>query len=70
MVYAVKKFCHYLLANKFVFFMDHQSVNKPYFTGCIVYWFVMLLEFDFTVAIKKGSTHTRADHVSRLPNRQ
>ena len=23
MVYAVKKFCHYLLANKFVFFTDH-----------------------------------------------
>ena len=29
---------------------------------------MILLEFDFTVAVKKGSTHTRADHVSRLPN--
>ena len=26
MVYAVKKFCHYLLANKFVFFVDHQAL--------------------------------------------
>ena len=61
---------HYLLANKFVFFVDHQAllylVNKPCSTGRIVRWFVILLEFEFTVAVKKGSTHTRADHVSRL----
>ena len=29
-------------------------------------WFVILLEFDFTVAVKKGSTHQRADHLSRI----
>ena len=29
-------------------------------------WFIILLEFDFTVAIKKGSTHQRADHLSRI----
>ena len=33
MIYAVKKSFYYLLANKFVFFMDHQAllylVNKP-----------------------------------------
>ena len=72
MVYAVKKFCHYLLANKFVFFVDHQAllylVNKPCSTGRIVRWFVILLEFDFTVAVKKGLTHKRADHMSRIPN--
>lgn len=72
MVYVVKKFCHYLLANKFMFFTDHQAllylVNKPCSTGRIVWWFVILLEFDFTVAVKKGSTHTQADHVSRLQN--
>ena len=61
MVYAVKKFCHYLLANQFVFFVDHQAllylVNKPCSMGRLVRWFVILLEFDFTVVIKKGSTH-------------
>ena len=40
MIYAVKKFRHYLLANKFVFFVDHQAlmylVNKPCATGRIV----------------------------------
>ena len=70
MVYAVKKFWHYLLANKFTFFVDHQSllylVNKPCSTRRIARWFLFLLEFDFTVVVKKGSTHIRADHLSRM----
>lgn len=70
MVYAVKKFWHYLLANKFIFFVDHQAllylVNKPCSTGRIVRWFLILLEFDFTVVVKKGSTHICADHLSRM----
>ena len=70
MVYAVKKFWHYLLANKFVFFVDHQAllylVNKPCSMGRIVRWFLILLEFAFTVVVKKGTTHQRVDHLSRL----
>ena len=70
MIYAVKKFRHYLLATQFVFFVDHQAllylVNKPCATGRIVRWFIILLEFDFTVAVKKGSTHQRVDHLSRI----
>ena len=70
MVYAVKKFRHYLLANKFIFFVDHQAlmylVNKPCATGRIVRWFIILLEFDFEVAVRKGLTHQRADHLSRI----
>ena len=72
MVYAVKKFCHYLLANQFFFFVDHQAllylVNKPCCIGRLVRWFVILLEFDFTIVVKKGSTHQRADCVSRILN--
>ena len=74
MIYAVKKFRHYLLANKFVFFTDHQAllylVNKPCSTGRIVRWFIVLLEFDFTVVVKKGTTHQRADHLSHLLSRE
>ena len=70
MVYAVKKFWHYLFANKFTFFVDHQAllylVNKPCSTGRLVRWFLILLEFDFTITVKKGTTHQRADHLSRL----
>ena len=43
-------------------------MNKPCSTGRLVRWFVILLEFDFIVVVKKGSTHQRADHVSRIPN--
>ena len=61
MVYVIKKFKHYLLANKFVFFVDHQAllylVNKPCSIRRIVKWFLILLEFDFTVMVKKGNTH-------------
>lgn len=40
MVYVVKKFQHYLLANTFLFFTNHQAllclVNKPCNTGHII----------------------------------
>ena len=68
MIFAVKKFRHYLLANKFVFYTNHQAllylVNKPCNTGKIVRWFLSLLEFDFTMVVKKGVIHQRADHLS------
>ena len=74
MIYAVKKFRYYLLANKFIFFVNHQAllylVNKPCATGQIVRWFVILLEFYFEVAVRKGSMHQRADHLSRISSRE
>ena len=70
MIFAIKKYRHYLLSNKFVFFTDHQAllylVNKPCNTGKIVQWFLILLEFDFMVVVKQGKTHLRADHLSRM----
>ena len=72
MVYAVKKFKHYLLENKFIFFVHHQAlqylVNKPCMMGRITRWLLILMEFDFTIAVKKGRTHVLADHMSRIPN--
>ena len=72
MIYAVKKFWHYLLANPFVFYVDHQAllylVNKPCNTGRIVRWFIILLEFDFTVCVRLGRSNLRADHLSRVTN--
>ena len=57
MAFGVKKYRHNLLiANKFVFFTDHQAllylVNKPCNTGRIVRWFLILLKFDFTIVVK------------------
>ena len=72
MVYAVKKFCHYLLANQFVFYVDHQAllylVNKPCTTGRITRWMLILLEFDFTMVVCPRKKHLMADHMSRIPN--
>ena len=74
MVYAMKKFRHYLLANKFVFFVDQQAllylVNKPCIMGRITRWLLILMEFDFTVTVKKGRTHVLADHMLQIPNRE
>ena len=75
MVYVVKKLWHYLLASKFVFFTDHQAllylvINKPFNIGRIVRWFIILLEFHFIVVVKKGKTHQRANHLSRLTHRE
>ena len=70
MIFAVKKFIHYLLANEFFFYTNHQAilylVNKPCNTGKIVRWFLILLKFDFTVVVKKGVIHQRADQLSRI----
>ena len=72
MIFAVKKFRHYLLANPFLFYVDHQAllylVNKTSPTGRIARWIVTLLEFDFRVVIRKGTDHVLADHFSRLNN--
>ena len=68
MIYAVRKFQHYLLANPFVFYVDHQAllylVNKPCNMGRIVRWFIILLEFDFTLCVRIGKSNMRADHLS------
>ena len=70
MVFAVKKFRHYLLATPFKFFVDHQAllylVNKPCATGRIARWLLLLLEFDFLVVVRKGKQHYMADHMSRI----
>ena len=59
MIFAIIKYRHYLLANKFVFFINHQAllylVNKPCNIGKIVRWFLILLEFDFAVVVKSES---------------
>jgi len=48
MIYVVKKFCHYLLGNTFIFFVGHQTfwhvVNKPIVISWIAKWLVLLQE--------------------------
>ena len=65
MVYVVKKFRHYLLANKFLY-----PMNKPCLTRRITHWLLILMEFDFTVAVRERRIHVLADHMSRISNRE
>ena len=69
MVYAVNKFRHYLLGNRFIFYVDHLAlrylVNKPQVLGRLARWLLLFLEFDFKVIYKPGKTHGIAYALSR-----
>ncbi len=72
MVYALHKFRHYMLGNKFTFFVDHMAlvylVNKPQVFGMLVRWLLLFLEYDFKIDYKPGRSHLMADALGRLPN--
>jgi hypothetical protein len=67
MIYAMKKFQHYLLGNVFIFFVDYQTflhlVNKPVVIGKIARWLVLLQEFDFKVIYKPRKGTFLPDHL-------
>jgi hypothetical protein len=69
MVYACKKFRHYLLGYKVVFHTDHDSlkylVNKPDLSGRLARWILLLQEFNIEVQFKKGKANANADFLSR-----
>ncbi len=61
MVFSLHKFKHYLLGNKFVFYVDHMTlvylVNKPHVSGRIARWLLLFLKYDFKIVCKLGRTH-------------
>jgi len=68
-VYACKKFRHYLLGYRIVFHTDHNSlkylVNKPDLSGRIARWILLLQEFNYEVMVKSGKANSNADFLSR-----
>ena len=72
MVYALNKYRHYPLDNKFVFYVNHIAlvylVNKPHVSGRIARWLLLFQEYDFTVVYRLGKNHGVADAMSTLPN--
>lgn len=72
MIFAVQKFCHYLLANPFVFYVDHQALKyliiKPCLTARITRRLLILQEFQFRVVPKLDKSHLLANHTSRIPH--
>jgi hypothetical protein len=72
MVYALHKFCHYLLGNKFIFYMDHMTllylVWKPQVLGIIVWWLYLFLEYNFFVVYKPKKFHSVVDALFQMPD--
>ncbi len=60
-IFALHKFRHYLLGNKFVFYVDHMAlvylVSKPQVLGIIVKWLLLFLEYDFIIMYKLSRIH-------------
>nr|GFA54366.1 reverse transcriptase domain-containing protein [Tanacetum cinerariifolium] len=71
-VYAFEKFRSYLIMNKSIVHTDHSAL-KYLFTkkdakARLLWWVLLLQEFDFKVLDTKGAENLAADHLSRLEN--
>ena len=68
-IYACKKFRHYLLGYRIVFLTDHDSlkysVNIPDLSRRIAKWILLLQEFNYKVVVKLGKANANADYLSR-----
>ena len=68
-IYACKKFRHYLLGYRIIFHTDHDSlkylVNKPDLFGRIARWILLLQEFNYEVTVKPGKANANTDYLSR-----
>ncbi len=65
------KFKHFLLGNKFVFYVDHMAlvylVNKPWVSKRIIRC-LLFFEYEFTIVYKLGTTHVIANVLSKFLN--
>jgi hypothetical protein len=71
-VFSLHKFKHYLLGNKFVFYVDRMAlvylVNKPHVLGKKIKWLLLFLKYDFTIVCKLSKIHVVANALSRNLN--
>jgi hypothetical protein len=68
MVYALHKLRHYLLSNRFVFYVDYMalvhSVNKPYVSSKLLGWLLLFMEYDFKIVYNLSKSHLIVDALS------
>nr|GEY06404.1 DNA-directed DNA polymerase [Tanacetum cinerariifolium] len=71
-VYAFEKFRSYLIINKSIVHTDHSTLMylfaKKDAKARLLWWVLILQEFDFKVLDTKGAENIAADHLSRLEN--
>nr|GEW70086.1 hypothetical protein [Tanacetum cinerariifolium] len=71
-VYAFEKFRSYLIMNKSIVYTDHSALKylfaKKDAKARLLFWILLLQEFDFKVIDTRGAENYAADHLSRLEN--
>nr|GFB63290.1 reverse transcriptase domain-containing protein [Tanacetum cinerariifolium] len=69
-VYAFEKFRSYIIMNKCIVHTDHSALKylfaKKDAKARLLWWVLLLQEFDFDVLDTKGADNLAADHLSRL----
>ncbi|KAL0445698.1 UNVERIFIED_CONTAM: Transposon Ty3-G Gag-Pol polyprotein [Sesamum latifolium] len=69
-VFALEKFCPYLLGTKVIVYSYHAALkyllSKKDAKPRLIRWILLLQEFDLTIKDKKGVKNLVADHLSRL----
>ncbi|GJU60762.1 reverse transcriptase domain-containing protein [Tanacetum coccineum] len=71
-VYAFEKFRSYLVLSKTIVYTDHSALKyilaKKDAKLRLLWWILLLQEFDVIIRDKKGAKNLAADHLSRLEN--
>ncbi|GJR83301.1 reverse transcriptase domain-containing protein [Tanacetum coccineum] len=71
-VYAFEKFRPYLVLSKTIVYTDHSTLKyllaKQDAKPRLLWWILLLQEFDVIIRDKKGAENLAADHLSRLEN--
>ncbi|GJT45219.1 DNA-directed DNA polymerase [Tanacetum coccineum] len=69
-VFALEKFCSYLLGTKVIVYCDHAALKyllaKKEAKPRLIRWILLLQEFNLEIRDKKGSKNLVADHLSRV----
>ncbi|GKE85906.1 reverse transcriptase domain-containing protein [Tanacetum coccineum] len=73
-VYAFDKFQSYLVLSKTIVYTDHSTLKylfaKQDAKPRLLWWILLLQEFNIEIRDKKGAENLVADHLSRLENPQ